>query len=111
MKPHIIVEIVLLIFCTVTVIAAYACCVVAGRCSRMEEKEEEKEEIKLPLYPRKVNKPFRSVWVDEEYKEIGDAISADKIQFITCQFDSTAKTTPPIVGKGGEKDGRNDDIL
>ena len=63
MIRHMIVEIVLLIFCTITVVAAYACCVVASKCSRIEEKT------------------------------------------------ATAKTTPPIVGKGGEKDGRNDDIL
>ena len=63
MTRHMIVEFVLLIFCTVTVVAAYACCVVAGRCSRIEEKA------------------------------------------------VTAKTTPPIVGKGGEKDGHYDDIL
>lgn len=62
MTRHMIVEIILLIFCTMTVIAAYACCVVAGRCSRMEEKSS---------YPHKVNKPFRSVWVDDECKEIG----------------------------------------
>ena len=67
MTRHMIVEIILLIFCAVTIIAAYACCVVAGRCSRMEEKGE----IKLSSYPRKVNKPFRSVWVDDEYNEIG----------------------------------------
>ena len=40
MTRHMIVEIILLIFCTVTVVAAYACCVVAVRCSRMEDKKE-----------------------------------------------------------------------
>ena len=40
MTRHMIVEIILLIFCTITVVAAYACCVVAGRFSRMEEKKE-----------------------------------------------------------------------
>ena len=44
MTRHMIVEIILLIFCAVTVIAAYACCVVAGRCSRMEERREKCQE-------------------------------------------------------------------
>lgn len=63
MTRHMIVEIILLIFCTVTIVAAYVCCVVAGRCSGIEEKA------------------------------------------------VTAKSTPPIVGKGGEKDGHINDIL
>lgn len=64
MKPHMIFEVVLLALLAFVTLAAYACCVVAGRCSRIEE-----------------------------------------------QRDNTAKTTPPIVGKGGEKDGRFNDIL
>jgi len=63
MTRHMIVEIVLLIFCTMTVIAAYACCVVAGECSRMEEKA------------------------------------------------ATAKSTPPMIGKGGNNDGYFNDTL
>lgn len=63
MTRHMIVEFVLLIFCTVTVVAAYACCVVAGRCSRIEEKA------------------------------------------------ATAKTTPPMIGKGGNNDGYFNDTL
>lgn len=63
MTRHMIVEIILLIFCTVTVVAAYACCVVAGRCSEIEEKT------------------------------------------------ATAKTTPPMIGKGGNNDGYFNDTL
>lgn len=33
------------------------------------------------------------------------------VRLILEELTATAKTTPPIVGKGGEKDGYNDDIL
>ena len=40
MTRHMIVEIVLLILCTISLVSAYACCVISGKCSRMEEKKE-----------------------------------------------------------------------
>lgn len=64
MKPHMIFEIVLLILLAFVTLAAYACCVVAGKCSRIEE-----------------------------------------------QRDNTAKSTPPMIGKGGNNDGYFNDTL
>ena len=104
MSRHMIVEIALLILCTISLVAAYACCVISGKCSRTEEKKKlrkEQEEILKGLYDN-------PDWM-KNLK--ADSISADKILVTEWRFDPTAKTTPPIVGKGGEKDGRINDIL
>ena len=99
MTRHMIVEIILLIFCTITVVAAYACCVISGNISRQEERkklQKEQEEILKALYDN-------PDWISNLK---ADVISADKIQ-----LDPIAKTTPPMIGKGGNNDGYFNDTL
>lgn len=65
---------VLVMVVAILIVACYALMVVAHDADERAEKMYialKENEPKIPTIPKRVNKTYRSVWLDENYDEIG----------------------------------------